>query len=345
VRVFRHEARWAAVVVEDLRRSGRPVDSLLREVGLTQADLTDPHAKIPYAAYVGLIERAAAVLEDGAYGLRLGAIQQIRDTGLLGFLALNSPTLMAAFGNMKRYYRVAGEGLDAAFERDGAAHALRYRERDPALRGLRHNAELAAALLVRCARDMTRKTVTPVRVDFTHAPPDGRVDYIGTLGCSVQFGLEWDAVVFSDEDLSLPVIGADLKLLAELEHLCQRIIGAQPKQRDLAHDVRRLIIERLPKGTARIDNIASDLAMSGRTLERRLAQRGMPFSRMVDEVRSNLAKQYLTTTDFRLEQIAYLLGYSEAAAFVRAFKRSMGTTPSEYRRGKLTTSAAEGARA
>jgi AraC-like DNA-binding protein len=264
----------------------------------------------------------------------LGAVQQIRESGLLGFLALNSPTLMDAFANLKRYYRVTGEGLDAAIEQEGANYALRYRETDPALRGLRHNAELAAALLVRYAREATRKTVMPVRVDFTHAPPNERINYADVLGSPVRFRADWDAVVFSDEVLRMPVIGADSELLFELEHLCQRIVGAQPLQPDLLHDVRRLIIERLPKGTARIDNIAKDLAVSGRTLERRLSQRGQPFSDILDEVRSSLAKQYLTSTDSRLEQIAYLLGYSEAPAFVRAFKRSMGVTPSDYRRSQ-----------
>src|SRR5262249_3138871 len=64
VRVFRHEARCAAAVGDDLKRNGRPIGSILREVGLTQADVADPHATISYGAYVGLIERAAVALDD-----------------------------------------------------------------------------------------------------------------------------------------------------------------------------------------------------------------------------------------------------------------------------------------
>jgi AraC-like DNA-binding protein len=332
VKVFRHEARWAATVVNDLKRRGRPVDGILREVGLTLADIADPQNAIPYRAYIGLIERAATALGDASYGLRLGTTLEIRDTGLLGFLALNSPTLMQAFTNFRRYHRVVGEGLDAMFEQDSTDYALRYRETDPALRGLRHNAERAATLILRCAREITDTAVMPVRVDFTHEKPNERIDYTSFLGCPVRFRAEWDAIVFSNEVLRLPVVGADKHLLALLEQLCRRILGAQPEPRDVLHDVRRLIIERLPKGSARIDHVAKDLAMSSRTLERRLAQRGQPFSGMVDEVRSSLARQYLENTDFRLEQIAYLLGYSEAPAFARAFKRWFNTTPVEFRR-------------
>ena len=96
-------------------------------------------------------------------------------------------------------------------------------------------------------------------------------------------------------------------------------------------DVRELVIDRLAKGPLRIDDIARELGMSSKTLERRLGERGVTFSALLDEVRCELAKRYLGETDFRLEQVAYLIGYSEPAPLVRAFKRWTGTTPMKYR--------------
>jgi len=90
------EARWAIRIADDLRRAGHALDGLLKEVGLVRADLASPEDRIPYAAYVGLIERAAMLLADPGYGLKLGASHDVRDNGLLGFLALNSPTLKDA---------------------------------------------------------------------------------------------------------------------------------------------------------------------------------------------------------------------------------------------------------
>jgi AraC-like DNA-binding protein len=71
--------------------------------------------------------------------------------------------------------------------------------------------------------------------------------------------------------------------------------------------------------------------MSSKTLERRLAERGATFSQLLDDVRSELVKCYLADTGFRLEQIAYLVGYSEPAALIRAFRRWTGTTPVRFR--------------
>lgn len=87
------EARWATYIAEDLRRAGHALDGPLKEVGLSRADVASPEGRIPYVAYTGLIERAALLLREPGYGLKLGSSHDVRDRGLVGFIALNSPTL------------------------------------------------------------------------------------------------------------------------------------------------------------------------------------------------------------------------------------------------------------
>ena len=324
-------ARLAGRVCDDLRRHGVTGDELLRDVGLKRADIADPEARVPYVAVIGLIERAAATLGDASYGLRLGAAQEARDGGLLGFVLLNSPTLMDALGNLQRYFRIVGDGEDVELEKAGPHVVLRFRESETALRGRRHNSEYIAAILVRACRDMTRKHISPLRAEFMHSRPNTTVAYADYLGCPVRFNTGWDALIFAPDTMALPVIGADDKLLAVLKRACQRIVGPRPKQADLVHDVRVLVTDGLTKGAIQVDAIAHHLNMSSKTLERRLGERGQTFSALLNEIRSGLAKSYLADTDFRLEQVAYLTGYSEPAALVRAFKRWTGQTPIQYR--------------
>jgi AraC-like DNA-binding protein len=325
------DARLATKVVDDLRKHGVNADGLVKEVGLRRADVADPDARIPYAAVLGLIERAAATLGDASYGLRLGASHEARDNGLLGFVVLNSPTLMNAISNLQRYFHVVGEGEDIEIERMGPHVTLRFRETDKALRGLRHNSDYIAAVVVRACRDMTRKRISPVRAEFMHGRPNAKVAYAEYLGCPVKFHAEWDALVYDAETMRLPVIGADSKLFKVLERACQKILGPTPKKQDLVHDVRELVIDRLAKGGVSFDDVAREVNMSSKTLERRLAARGTTFSVLLDDMRSGLAKRYLSDTDLRLDQIAYLTGYSEPAPLVRAFKRWTKTTPMQFR--------------
>ena len=116
VRVQMIEARWATYIADDLRRAGLRIDGPLKEVGLSRADVANPEARITYASYMGLIEQAALLLADPGYGLKLGASHDVRDNGLLGFIALNSPTLRDALANVERYIGVTNEGTDAVLD-------------------------------------------------------------------------------------------------------------------------------------------------------------------------------------------------------------------------------------
>jgi AraC-like DNA-binding protein len=324
------DARMARFVVEDLRRRRIPVDGLLKEVGLRSSDLASPEGRLPYAPVIHLIEHAATLVGDASYGLHLAASLDARDHGLLGFLALNSPTLMDALINVQRYYKIVREG-EFEIERDGVQVAVRLREADPALRGFRQNSDFVVATLVRACRDLTRQAISPIRVECVCEEPDEKGEYADILGCPVIFGTEWTALIYAEEAMRLPVQGADTKLLQTLELTCRKILGPTPEMQDLVREVRRLIVERLPRGSANIDAIADELKMGSKTLERRLAGRSESFSALLDETRCKAAKYYLEKTDMRLSQVAYMAGYTEPAALVRAFRRWTGTTPRKFR--------------
>ena len=332
MRALMIEARWATYIADDLRRAGHALDGPLKEVGLSRTDVASPEGRIPYVAYMGLIERAALLLGEPGYGLKLGISHGVRDSGLVGFIALNSATLGDALANVERYISVTNEGIDVVFESLGSGGALRFREADAPMRGLRHHTEQASAVLVKGAREMTDRRATPLCVEFTHGRPSAPIDYERLLGCPVRFQAEWDAVVFSEETLQLPVVGADNKLLHVLEGACRHIVGRRPRKDDLVHSVREYVVKRLKKKVPPFDDVARDFNMSSKTLERRLAEREVSYRELVDDIRFDLAKHLLANTDVRLHQIAGALGYSEPGPLVRAFKRWTDGTPIQYRR-------------
>jgi AraC-like DNA-binding protein len=330
-RALKIHARLPAKIVDDLKSQQIPFDGLLKEAGIRRGDLRDPDSRVSYAAVVSLMERAATLLGEPGFGLRLGASQDISDSGILGFVMLNSATLLDSTRNLQRYFLVIGDGEDIDVDLGGPHVKLRFRERDPALRGLRQNSEYFAALIVRACRDMTRRRISPVRVEFMHARPNARIDYEAHLGCAVRFRTDWDAVVFESETMQMPIVGANHKLLKVLEMACRKILGPAPKKQDIVHDVRSLIVDGLARGAIQIDTVASKLSMSSKTLERRLGERGESFSALLDRTRFNAVTHYLQDPDMRLTQIAYLAGYTEPAALVRAFKRWTGETPARFR--------------
>jgi AraC-like DNA-binding protein len=329
---LRIAARSATFIAEDLGRRGVAVDRVLREAGLQRADIADPETRVRYADLLRLVERAAAIAGDASYGLRLGAARELGDSGLLGFVMLNSSTLLEALTNLQRYCRVLGDGEDFEIEPAGPLVTVRFREADAALRGLRHNSDYIAALLVRACRDMTRRRLAPVRARFIHHRPDVPVAYAEYLGCPVEFGAAWDMLVFSADTMRLPVIGADSRLLRVLEDSCRRLLGPARRRPDLLRDVQAVLLGAIGKEPPRLDTVAQALAIGPKSLERRLRERGTSFSKLVEQVRSELSRQWLRDTDMSLDQIAYLAGYASTAAWLRAFKRWTGMTPGRFRR-------------
>jgi AraC-like DNA-binding protein len=96
-------------------------------------------------------------------------------------------------------------------------------------------------------------------------------------------------------------------------------------------DVRRALGSRIASGETRMSSIARQLGMSERTLQRRLAEEGASYQELLEEVRKAAAGRYLEESPLAIGEIAYLLGYSEPAAFHRAFRRWHATTPEDFR--------------
>ena len=257
----------ACFVIEDLRRRRIPVDGLLKEVGLRRTDVDNPENRLPQAAVFRLIESAASLAGDPSYGLRLGAAQDARTRGVLGFLALNSPTLIDAMTNMERFYKVAREGGEFETERKDGHVTLRFRAGDPALRGFRQNAEFLAATVVRVCRDLVHHAIVPIGAEFIHEKPNAKVEYEDILGCPIKFGQAWDAVIYTEETMRLPVKGADVKLRQILELMCHRVLGPAPEMQDLVRNVRKLILEKLRAGLANIDVVAEERDAPGAVVQ------------------------------------------------------------------------------
>jgi len=140
---------------------------------------------------------------------------------------------------------------------------------------------------------------------------------------------------FSNEVLALPLVTADPKLIEALRPFCDEAA----RNRDVAAGTLRAAVEKeverlLPHGKANAPTVAETLALSVRTLSRRLADEGTTFSATVDNLRRTLALQYLQEPGFSLAQIAWLLRYRDATAFHSAFRRWTGRSPAAVRKTK-----------
>jgi AraC-like DNA-binding protein len=250
---------------------------------------------------------------------------------LLDYLVGAAPDLRAGLGQLARYIGLATRNVSwviGARGRDGLttfeehlAHAA------IAIPPMLHEFSLGiAASRLRYWFDRQ-----PREVWFTHAPQGSAADYQQVLDCPARFERDRCALRFDDEALEAPTRRHDPNLFRLLESHAEKVLAEMPTTATFRERVRREVVHRLRAGEPGIARIAVAMATSERSLQRKLQAEGVSFRDVVDEARHKLAMIYLGDRALSMTDVACLLGYSEAAAFTRAFKRWTGRPPSAVR--------------
>jgi len=320
--------RIVEVVKAGLLAQGVDQSVLLAKYAL-HADGDTRERRVPHAAVLSLLEDAARVTRDPCFGVHAAQTYQ-PGAHVFEYLALNSPTLGDLLTRVCRYYRLI---IDAAapvleIEGDHARWHFRMPGHEPVPPQL---AQLVMTTAVLAGRRWMGLDASP-KVVFAFAAPSDLTEYTRVLGPLVSFGGATHHLQFPSLALSLPLRTANPDLFALLDDHAAMLLRQRPAPDDLVTRIKQLVADGLESGDIELEGIAKKLHTSGRTLRRRLLELGTNHRALVDEVRAALAEQYLANERLSLEDIAYLLGFSDPSAFHRAFKRWAGRTPNEHRR-------------
>jgi AraC-like DNA-binding protein len=313
------------VFIEGLRQLGYDARALTEMAGFPAVDLDDPDARIPCDAYGTLISSAQRTRFTPNLALELARVTPIGAYPLLDYLILTSPTVGAGVHQLAKYLQLVGNPVVITIDERG----------DPVRVEIGGDAspfsiEYSAALLVLDFGRETDGVFKAAGVSFRHAPDDVRV-FERVLGCEVRTMTSWNGVTIGAEAWRVPMPRRDPVLRQVLERQADDILARLPSRTGLAVDVQRALTKRVAGGDTRIGTLARELAMSGRTLQRRLAAEGVSYQDLLDDARKEAAGRYLHESPLAIGEVAYLVGYSEPAPFHRAFKRWYGVTPEAFR--------------
>ena len=285
--------------------------------------------EVPMAVWNALLDEAVALCPDAtAPGLFIGAGVQPRHVGVLGYLVLACEHLGEAVATYQRYERLF-YGVDLAEVAMVAGEVEIRWPKGTAASPLAD--EVAIAALVSFLRRQVEQAPAPRLISFLHeGSPARQAACEAFFGCPVTFGDTHTRVRFEASLLGLPMPRRDPGLRELLDGQARALLAALPEGGEFDRAVQQLLVRLLPDGEVSADRVAQALHQSTRTLQRRLAERGMSWQQLLDRTREQLARQYLADPGLALAQIALLLGYSEQSAFTRAFKRWTGQTPAQY---------------
>jgi len=245
---------------------------------------------------------------------------------VVGYTMMSCANLQDAFERLVRYLRILSDALDHLPER--RARPLPRVVRAPRRRTA--GAETADGVHSRHCGDLLplgeRTRSLPVEVALSYPAPRDLAPYRTAFRCPVSFGARLSSLLYALDDLTRPLSTSNPTLAA----LHDRYAGDYLEHFDrgqTSYRVREVIIRRLPDGEPRRDQVARELCMSERTLQRRLEEEASSFVQLLNDTRRELAEQYLNRLHLSLAQAAYLLGFSEQSSFFRACKRWFGLPP------------------
>lgn len=182
---------------------------------------------------------------------------------------------------------------------------------------------------VQIARIATREQIVPLRVHISSIIPE-KTQYEAYFGTRI-IQSEYNGLTFSADDMKKPFLTANTQMLSIFEPILNKRLHDMAQDAHLRDRVRACLVEIMASGDCSIGDVADRLGMSARTLQRKLKQEDTNFQKELDTLREELARYYLSNTDYTNNQIAFLLGYEEPASFFRAFRTWTGQTPEHVR--------------
>lgn len=319
----------ALVMKRTLEGYGLDANALFAEAGVGSPDSLGSQDRVAAVAMQKLWRMAVEASGDEAFGIRYAQNMHPMALHGLGFSWMASDTLKDAFRRMVRYYRlITTAGEIVLDKKDGG---FKVCHKIPAPKGVAAPASLDAgmALFIQLCRITKSDDFCASEVHLQRLRPVDTEPYDAFFSCPVHYDSDENYLVFNSEVMNAPLPGANPELARVNDEVVIRYLQAFDKQ-DIVGQIRASIIEYLPSGTITQDNIANQVHMSTRSMQRKLQEKGTSFKTLVETIRQELAETYLRDTSHSINEVTYLLGFTEPSNFSRSFKKWTGMSPADF---------------
>jgi AraC-like DNA-binding protein len=309
---------------------GAEVAGLLEAAGIPPDVLHDPDARVPAERIHALFDEAARRTGLAMFGVRVAEIARQRPDNVLAVAVRNSATLGDALRRAARYAHIVHDMLELRIGIEGPECQVSHHAR-PGAGTNRHGVECSLAMLFLLGREMLGTAFRLTGLRLRHARPACAEELARFFETEARFEQPSDAIVFDAALLGRPLPGASERVARHIDRLLEDLLSSLPRRGVLTERVRAALAAELDAAPT-IDRVAARLGTTSRSLQRRLQSEGVSYQALLDELRHELALQYLDRRELPLAEVSFLLGFAEQSAFQRAFRRWRATTPAEWRR-------------
>jgi AraC-like DNA-binding protein len=315
-------------LLEYLENEGFDLTAILDRVGIPQSALEDTNTRFPKRKFQALWQVASEATGDPAIALRVSTMVKANTLGIIGYLASASESRRNAFELVKGLTPLLWEDVECDLESGGEVAFIRCRTGSNP-RASHFTIEYAIGLTVTMSRVLGAGHSDPLEARFSYSAPGYADEYERILRLPVRFDAGEDGVLFPISMMDSLNPSADAALRQLLERYAADQLAKLPTSARFSQRIRACILSMLPLGSLTADTVAAQFSMSNRTLRRRLQEEATSYQEILDDVRTELARHYLTKEKRGIDEVAFLLGFSDPSAFTKAFRRWTGQTPAD----------------
>jgi AraC-like DNA-binding protein len=305
--------------------------AVLRGTGVNSQDLVGDSASVTPRAYRALVRNGMKLTGQPHLGLGVGRHSRISDFSLFGYALMSCSTLGAAAGLALRYWSVTGAAVTVSAIEDETSITWRVGEAFPLGDLWVFACERWASAVIAGTRANTGNRKLPHLIEFNYPAPPHVDRYAEFLRCEPLFDRPFTQLTLPKSVLKQPNLFSNQEAAELCARRCEALAANSIGTKDrLVVDLRDLLVCSAGQYPS-LKDAAASLHLSDRSLRRRLAERGLTFQAVLDDTRAEIAADYLRGTQFTIEEIAGLLGFSEPTNFSKAFKKWMGVSATEFR--------------
>lgn len=321
---------YVSLLCDLLGKQGIAIEDVLRNTGLIESQIKQPDFRFSPEQYEILADNAKHCSGDPAIGLKLGVQLQLSSHGFLGFAALSSATALESIEMAVKYVktRTLLASLNVEIEAD-TAH-IQVKRLAASHKSFPFVVENILPSFITIGRFLTGETELEAELDFSFPAPEYADLYSKMLNCKVRFNQPVSQIRVPLAVLKTPLASANVQSAQAALNECDKILAITNKDNNLALRIHHQF--ELNHDIATLEQMASQLNMTVRTINRQLALLDTSFQQILDKFRLERAKSYLMDHEYKVDHIAQLLNYRDASNFSRAFKRWTGLSPREYKK-------------
>jgi AraC-like DNA-binding protein len=312
-----------------LGQFGLDADEVVKKAGISLSLLSDPENVVLFAALGRLLRVCVRDTRCTHFGLLVGARGGLLSLGPLGLLAQHAPDVRRALSDLISLLPRQDQGSAAALIVENDLASISYAVCASGAEAADQITDAGVAVVFNVMQGLCGPSWTPLEVLLPRRSPADSSPYDEFFRCPIRFNSEEATIIFSKHWLDRELAGAHAPIH---DFMLEKLGGPEDTLVSSFHAaVRRVVRMRILHDKTSATAVADHFGMHRRTLYRRLERDGKSFQRIVDDVKFEIARDWIKNTDISLVSIATALGYSEASSFTRAFRRWSGQSPKRWR--------------